>query len=106
MKHVPTKADVRDEIEQQIEEFLNRGGQVKTVRPGTSGLADGEPHPSMAFDRPKQERTPVPEVVAAIDARRASKTKPKHKPKAQKAPRKKVIYDDFGEPLRVIWIED
>lgn len=106
MKPVPTKSDVRDEIEQQVQDFLSRGGSVKQVRSGTSGLADGEPPPSMAFDRPKQDRTPVPEVVAAIDSRRSSRTKPKKTIKARRGPRKKIIYDDFGEPIREIWIED
>ncbi len=107
MKHVPSKADVRDEIEQQIQDFLGRGGEVKKVRTGTSGLNDGEPHPSMAFDRPKQDRTPVPEVVAAIDARRTSKTNDKKTPtKIKKRPKKKIIYDDFGEPLREVWVDE
>lgn len=107
MKHVPSKADVRDEIERQIQDFLGRGGEVEEVRQGTSGLNTGEPHPSLAFDRPKQDRTPLPDVVAAIDARKNTRNSDKkNTTKAKKRPRKKIIYDDFGEPLREVWVED
>jgi len=56
----------------------------------------------MAFEK-KQERTPVSDVLRAIDERKEARKKPQKKAPVKKSPRQKIIYDDFGEPLRVIW---
>jgi hypothetical protein len=50
----------------------------------------------------------VPEVVAAIEERRKAMLKRTPQRKRSRLPktRKKTIYDDFGEPLRRVWIED
>lgn len=108
MKRPITKAHIRTEIEQQVDDFLNQGGAVLEVERGISGRdnPDGPIRPGIgsAFEQPKTGRTYIPEVVAAIDARRkpaAVKTK-----SARKSPRKKMIYDDFGEPLRWQWVEE
>ncbi len=109
MKRLPTKTEVRHEIEDQVEEFLKRGGEVQQVSTGTSALHNGElDTSSFGFEQPRQQRTPVPEVVAAIEQRRQSRlacNKPK-KTRRRQQPRKKVIYDDFGEPIRVVWIDE
>lgn len=105
MKPLKTKAQVRDEIEKQIEDYLLRGGAVAQIARGESGRdVTTQPPAPVAFDSPKAERTPVNDVVAAIESRR----KPKPMPKAPrtKQPRKKVILDDFGQPLRWEWVED
>lgn len=106
MNKRPTKSQTRKELELKTQEFLNNGGTVKEVDSGASGLEDGAYHRnSFVFGHPKQERTPVPEALNAIDARRRSKTE---KPTLthSKRPRKKIIYDDFGEPVREIWVEE
>ena len=108
MKRPPSKAQIRHEIEDQVEEFLKKGGEVKAVNTGASGLINGElSTTSLGFEQPRQERTPVQHVVAAIELRRQSKLA-KNQPKRTKkrSPRKKVIYDDFGEPIRVIWLDE
>ena len=53
-------------------------------------------------------RTLVPEVVAAIEERRKAllKRTPKGRRQRSPQPRRKVIYDDFGEPLRKVWIDE
>lgn len=56
-----------------------------------------------SFHQPRSERTYVPEVIAALEERR-KRMHEKPKP-VKKQPRKKVIYDDFGEPLRWEWEE-
>lgn len=56
------------------------------------------------FNGPKQERTPLDHVLADLESRRQKDTKPK--PKKHTRPKKKVIYDDFGEPLREVWVEE
>lgn len=106
MKRPPNKKDIRKDLEKQVEEFLREGGEIKPVERGTSGYEKNKPwsHPFQASpaDEPRKERTPVPEVVAAIEARRHHKSPVKPK---RHRPRKKWIYDDFGEPVRWVWEE-
>lgn len=106
MKKLITKAQIRDEIDKQIDDFIRQGGAVDKIQRGLSGH-DGSTGPlkpdSNAFQQPRAERTYVPEVVAVLDARRRQKAV-KAKPVKRK-PRKKLIYDDFGEPLRWEWEE-
>ncbi|MEH6626924.1 MAG: hypothetical protein V7739_10785 [Motiliproteus sp.] len=108
MKRPQTKVQARIEIEKQIDDFLKEGGEVLQVNIGTSGLHNGElNNNSLGFEQPKQPRTPVPGAIAAIEANRQaklSKNQPK-KPKPSR-PRKKVVYDDFGEPVRVVWVTE
>jgi hypothetical protein len=100
------KTDLRAEIEEQVRDYLSRGGAVQEVARGISGR-EGAPGPLGSFHafapRQKEERTYVPEVIAAIEARRR---KAKDKP-AGKRPRfvRKAVYDDFGEPVRWEWVE-
>ena len=90
MKKRQTKAEIRAELEAQIEAYLESGGDLKTVANGVSGRdnPDGPIKPNhISFDEPKEGRTPVPEVMAAIDSRRKPVKKPKHTPKK---PKKKI----------------
>lgn len=85
-------------------DFMREGGEIQQVRPGESGLEDGAAlRPPFAGGPASQPRTPALDVLAAIDARRKGKQPRKAAPRRQ--PRKKIIYDDFGEPLREIWEE-
>tara|TARA_R110002073_G_scaffold293075_1_gene458476 strand:- start:15239 stop:15610 length:372 start_codon:yes stop_codon:yes gene_type:complete len=98
----------RQRIRQQTEEFLARGGHVSTVDPGASGQGDPNArrlHQQSFTPSGTTERTPVPEVVAAIEARKQAK-RLRHTPKPKRNPlRRKLIYDDFGEPLRWEWVD-
>jgi hypothetical protein len=100
-----TKADLRRELDHQVSEYLRSGGQVQEVPRGISGRDSAEgplpPAPLMTGGE-RSDRTYLVEVIAAIEARR------KPAPIALKRPRrpqKKLIYDDFGEPLRWTWEE-
>lgn len=110
MKKPVSKADIRDELLQQTERFLQRGGSVEEIPRGLSGKDPGDPPLFLnrrLFVEPKSQRTLVPEVVAAIEARRQKKPPRKPSRKGRIAqPRRKVIYDDFGEPLRRVWVEE
>lgn len=103
MNKRPTKAEIRRELEQQVADFVRSGGKIEGVRSGLSGLRDGEVlQPPFNDGKPSQSRTPVMDVLASIDARRRQpKTSLKKSP--SRKPRKKTIYDDFGEPIRVVW---
>ncbi|MDB4309084.1 hypothetical protein N9913_02120 [Porticoccaceae bacterium] len=44
-------------------------------------------------------------MVSALDSRKKKKTPPKPV-KVSKRPKKKLIYDDFGEPVREVWTDE
>lgn len=99
------KDQLREKLRRQTEEFIARGGHIDRVAPGVSGRGDAlRPPPATHFSAgPRPSRTPVPEVVAAIELRRQQRTL-KHKPQGRVAkPRRTLVYDDFGEPLRWEW---
>jgi hypothetical protein len=105
MKPTKTKREMRDELENQLKEFLQQGGAVKAVAQGVSGRENtGEPLKSIFSGQASEDRTLVPEVVAAIEERR----KPASASKAvrRRRPKKKIILDDFGQPLRWEWVEE
>ena len=110
MKKPVSKADIRNKLHQETERFLQKGGNVNEIPQGISGKDAGDPPLFLnrrLFIEPKASRTPVPEVVAAIEARRREKYR--HKPPLKRKvaqPRRKTIYDDFGEPLRKVWLEE
>lgn len=106
VKRPISKAQIRNEMNKQIADFLNKGGEVAEVERGISGRNTNDPlkPDNSGFQQPKVGRTYVPDVIAAIDARRkpqAEKPKP-----AKRKPYKKIIYDDFGEPVRWEWVEN
>lgn len=105
MKPLKTKDQVRAEIEKQIDTYIDHGGAVTAVDRGISGreVTTAPPTP-VNFDGPKTDRTPVNDVVAAIESRR----KPTPAPKAsrRRSPKRKMVLDDFGQPLRWEWVEE
>jgi hypothetical protein len=105
----PSKEEIRRQLDAQVEAFLRQGGEVKQVPRGVSGQygAEGPMQMRQASEGPRSERTYVPEVVAAIEERRQElqqKGRRASTPRPRK-PRRKLIYDDFGEPLRWQWEE-
>ena len=111
MKKLVTKADVRADLEREIEQFLDRGGEVKNIPTGLSGndpLNASAYHSGRLFLEPRTDRTLVPEVIAAIEARRKAQLKrtPQKKPSRLPQRRRKTIFDDFGEPLRTVWVDE
>lgn len=102
MKPLPTKAQIRAELDRQMEAYLNQGGTVNEVPRGTSGIVDNRNTFAHSGESgPKQERTPLDDVVKTIEARKHPQQAAK-----RKRPRKKLITDDFGEPLRWVWVEE
>lgn len=98
-----TKSDTRSDISHDIDNFLSGGGEVKDIPTGVSGNENN----INLFTRstnfePKKDRTPLTETIQEMDARKKEK---KPAPKASKKPRKILITDDFGEPVRWVWEE-
>lgn len=106
MKKRPSKVELRSEIEQQMAEYINRGGAVEQIDRGLSGrdTADGPiKPPSTLFGEPRNERTLLPDVVATLEARRRPVKPAADKRSSVQASRKVPIYDDFGEIIRWVW---
>lgn len=103
MKPIPTKEQLRAELEEQMRRFAEKGGVVQDVPRGLSGRTDNQNPFSQPLEaKPAQARTPVDEAVQALEARKQGRASTGKK----KRPRKKLIKDDFGEPLRWVWEED
>lgn len=112
MKTLPTKADLRREIDAHVRDFIEHGGEVQQVERGISGWEPGQ-KPLESFrrqfqpadERPREPRTPVPEVVAAIEARR-NPPRPEKQRRRKAEPQRKPVLDDFGEPIRWVWTDE
>ena len=109
MSKQPSKAELRRQIEEQVRDFLRDGGEVAQVPKGLSGrdpLAGPHRPVRNSINEPRAERTYVPEVIAAIEARRRPRPPaPSRRQSRRQPPRKKVIYDEFGEPVRLVWVD-
>ncbi|HBO16306.1 MAG TPA: hypothetical protein DD440_08205 [Porticoccaceae bacterium] len=101
-----SKNAMRRELQRKTAEFLERGGEIKQHHAGDSGERADQPRsrPVFVSGQQPQERTYLNELVLELDSRKR-KTKSPAASKAVSRPRKKIIYDDFGEPLREVWTE-
>lgn len=102
-----SKKSIRGDIRRKTEEFLSRGGEIKKHERGETGEPADKPRAKSVFvsNQPRQTRTYINDVVSAVDSRKKKPTKSKPKPTTKRR-RKKVVYDDFGEPLREVWVDD
>ncbi|MDF1763201.1 MAG: hypothetical protein P1U57_07320, partial [Oleibacter sp.] len=70
-----SKKDIRSSLNNDIEEYLKNGGEVKNFERGETGLANGRfSEQTLSFEK-RQERTPVSDVLNTIDQRRESRKK-------------------------------
>lgn len=102
----PTKQDIRKQHDAKIQDFLAHGGKIQKVPPGATGLVDGRPNTRHISIHGRQDSyTPVPGVIAAIEARK-SKKKPCPKSSNTTAHSyQRIILDDFGEPVRIVQVQ-
>lgn len=104
-----SKRQLREQLRRQTESYLSAGGEIKSVSPGATGLAKfsaGRSQSELFIGAPRQSRTYLNEAVAALDKRKQSAKTGYKASKPATRRRKKMIYDDFGEPLREIWVEE
>ncbi|HUH38356.1 MAG TPA: hypothetical protein VL027_10470 [Spongiibacteraceae bacterium] len=111
MKKPASKAQLRAIIAAQVDDYLELGGAITRCQQGETGVepGSGPPRPNTLFDdRPKEARTFVPEIVAALEARKQALRGPQRSAprKPRSVARKQLVYDDFGEPLRWRWHQD
>ena len=99
----PTKREIRQQMQQEVSQYLTEGGEVQEFQRGESGLVNGKlDDRSSGFEQGKQQRTPLGDVLNAVDERKKSG---KPAPVKPRRPQKKIIYDDFGEPIREVWVD-
>jgi hypothetical protein len=103
MIKVKTKKQIRQELEDEINRFITSGGEIKDIEQGASGKEMGvNINSAIPLNAEKQTRTPLLDEVNALDERKKSKQESNKKATPTK-PKKKIIYDDFGDPLREVW---
>jgi len=98
----PTKADKRAELNKEIDDFLSGGGEVRNVEQGVSGREN--PMKALVpvlFGEKSGVRTDARTALQSMDSRKQQKTQTK-----PKRPKKKPVYDDFGELLRWVWVDE
>ncbi len=102
MEKPKTKDAIREELDAQIAQYLQAGGHIDTIARGLSGRETNSLLNRRLYftEGTKQKRTPVTDAVNAIDERRQTK---KTTALPTPRPKKRIIYDDFGEPIREIW---
>jgi len=103
MKPTKTKAQIRAEIEEQMRFFTQQGGSVAAHDMGDTGREPSSAIPTAPFtENSNQARTQVIDQVRAIESRRKrASSPPTNTP--NKKPKRVLVTDDFGEPLRWIW---
>ncbi len=102
MEKPKTKQAIRRELENHIKRYLQAGGHIANVEQGVSGRESNSAlNSKISFAQGnKQNRTPLTDEVNAIDERKQQK---KSQSTPTPRPKKRIIYDDFGEPIREIW---
>ncbi len=103
IKPTKTRRELHAELQAEVEAYLEQGGQVQEIPRGASGRPLGSgPLYSVFEGESHEQRTLVNEVVAAIEARK----KPHHSKPPMSGPKKRVILDDFGQPIRWEWVNE
>lgn len=102
MKPLKTKAQIRAELEAEIAAYEQQGGAVQQVPRGLSG----NPHNINLFSHsvigPKSpNRTLLTDTVKALEDRKHAKANSR-----PKKPKRVLLKDDFGEPLRWVWEDE
>ncbi len=105
MKATKTKAQIRNEINEQVQQFLAQGGAVNEFQAGESGRSLNAPLPKPPhIERNPTSRTPVLTEIQAIEARRHKPKRLDKHPSGKSRTQRKLLTDDFGEPLR--WLTE
>ena len=103
----PSKKTLREELHSKTKDFLSKGGEIQRCDPGETGEPLDKPRSKSVFVSPSnlKTRTYLNDLVSKLDSRKKKRKKTAEPKKAVVRPRKKIIYDDFGEPVREIWVD-
>lgn len=104
IQKLKTKQEVREEMEKEIQDYLQTGGEIKQIHQGVSGRdTNTNLNHNIPFTPGEHKtRTLVNDSIKAIDERKQKK-KPSSTAPSKPQPKKRIIYDDFGEPIREVW---
>ena len=102
-----SKKFIRKEILAKTQDYLCNGGLIEEVSLRESGQNTKEPivRPAFKIDDSSKNKIYLTDVVSTIDARKLKTTKSRLLTKNHSGRHKKIIYDDFGEPLREVWVD-
>lgn len=101
-----SKRILREELNREMARFLEGGGTINNVPRGLSGREAQTPVSNpFPNERKPEPRTPVTEVIAAVEARRRPPLQRKGIKTRQRGPERRLILDDFGQPLRWEWVD-
>lgn len=102
MKPLKTKAQIRAELEDAMNSYLTQGGEVLDVPRGVSAIVDNRNLFAQGFagQTAATTRTLVNGEIENLEARKKGILVPA--PRVSR-PKKILIKDDFGEPLRWVW---
>ena len=102
-----SKKSIRKEILAKTQDYLCNGGLIEEVSLWESGQNTKEPivRPAFKIDESSKNKIYLTDVVSTIDARKLKTTKSRFLTKNHSGGHKKIIYDDFGEPLREVWVD-
>jgi hypothetical protein len=100
---------MRRHLERQTRSYLKDGGEIRAVPQGVSAVDEAVSaiHTPIFTGKP-QQRTPVNDVIDTLNRRREAQLKlsPKTGRRPKAAPKKEIVYDDFGEPIRVVYRDE
>jgi hypothetical protein len=100
---------MRRHLERQTRSYLKDGGEIRAVPQGVSAVDEAVSaiHTPIFTGKP-QQRTPVNDVIDTLNRRREAQLKrtPKTVQRAKTKPKKEIVYDDFGEPIRVVYRDE
>ena len=100
---------MRRHLERQTRSYLKDGGEIRAVPQGVSAVDEAVSaiHTPIFTGKP-QQRTPVNDVIDTLNRRREAQLKraPKTVRRPKTKPKREIVYDDFGEPLRVVYRDE
>jgi hypothetical protein len=103
IQKLKTKKEVREEMEREISQYLTGGGAIDEIQQGISGRENNSNlnQTTPFIEGEKKTRTPLTDEIKSLEER---KNKKKITSSSQvHRPKKRIIYDDFGEPIREVW---
>ena len=103
MKKIRTKSQIRKELDEQVSKYLKNGNSVNKIPKGLGSDHVDEKKISWNSGNKKEDWTYLNDIVDNLEKRKKQKSKKTIK---KKKPKRKLIYDDFGEPLRWIWVDE
>ncbi len=103
MKKIRTKSQLRKELDEQVSKYLEDGNSVNKIPKGLGSDQVDEKKISWNSGNKKEDWTYLNDIVDNLEKRKKQKSEKNIK---KKKPKRKLIYDDFGEPLRWIWVDE